>query len=740
MPRLVITNATSHDSAISDTTGLYGWGALDIPANSTVHIDLTAQALSALADQLQDLVDRSIISYAVTDDPDVPDDIETGAVASTATTADISLYVDVVAGSDTNTGSSASDALATIQAAIDRLPGKIAHECTINVAAGTYPEHLGIYKDIEGTYEADNGSYTWKGGKITIRCDEWVAVPAQDGTFSASASLITGSTSCQVKDYTVSGASWTAGDLSGLFLKPTTGSHANNYLPAGQHQPTTDSVIMTRSNIGNVAFTAWRPGAVMNPPTSGPFASGGSNPQVTISVTPGVSARAVEFVGFEFAPAGANCGSVALNQGGVYLYRCAFTAPWYWGIQVGGPGSVLALASCSMSTASSGIGGTGSINIVGNGSSVIFSDLVIGCMTSGVNRGSSHDYGIHVDAMGQGDVGNNNYGAGADSVKIVGDYGSIFAGDAIMRPSTSGRTLLANCYFDGGGMPLHLYGNIEMTGTDMRDSAYYTVMIRGYGWGEGDDAWSVPPLNFFANACMFEGYSACLAFEIGHAHLTFNNCKFQEYGTSGAYAIDLGSSPNNVHMQFTGACDLAANSTTWSDGQIVGPGIPTEVTSSDISNSAYPWGVLDTRLGSHSSGSITCVAVASLIDGETVTIDDGVNAASVFEFDVAGDGVGGGNVQVNVSGVSTAQEVRDLLLAAIQGEYMTGALKVKAQASSSTVEILLWNELPYFATGDVAITETVANAGFVVRGMSGGAVLKPSEEHVTLQWGGSSAF
>ena len=48
-------------------------------------------------------------------------------------------------------------------------------------------------------------------------------------------------------------------------------------------------------------------------------------------------------------------------------------------------------------------------------------------------------------------------------------------------------------------------------------------------------------------------------------------------------------------------------------------------------------------------GTITAVAKASLADTETFTLDDGTNPTKVFEFDLPPDGVGGANVQVDVS-------------------------------------------------------------------------------------------
>ena len=116
------------------------------------------------------------------------------------------------------------------------------------------------------------------------------------------------------------------------------------------------------------------------------------------------------------------------------------------------------------------------------------------------------------------------------------------------------------------------------------------------------------------------------------------------------------------------------------------------------------------------AGSITCVAKASLLDGQTVTISDGTNPASVFEFDVAGDGVTGPNVQVNVSTDTTAIQVAARLHAAING--VVGGLTVTSTDNHDGTLTLAADASG--TTHNVAITETVANAGFLVSGMSGG--------------------
>lgn len=115
------------------------------------------------------------------------------------------------------------------------------------------------------------------------------------------------------------------------------------------------------------------------------------------------------------------------------------------------------------------------------------------------------------------------------------------------------------------------------------------------------------------------------------------------------------------------------------------------------------------------TGTITTVAEASLVDGETFTISDGT-ATVVFEFDLAGgDGVAGDNVPVVLGGAATADDVRDAIIAAITGSVLA---ITAIDGGAATVSLTNDNE---GTAGNVAIIDTVANAGFIVAGMAGGA-------------------
>jgi phage tail sheath protein FI len=125
-----------------------------------------------------------------------------------------------------------------------------------------------------------------------------------------------------------------------------------------------------------------------------------------------------------------------------------------------------------------------------------------------------------------------------------------------------------------------------------------------------------------------------------------------------------------------------------------------------------------TDKGLAATGTITTVAEASLIDGETFTLDDGVNPAITFEFDVGGGGVVAGNVAVVIAAMDTADVVRDAIITAVNGEAAAGNILIRAaDGGAATVDL---THARTGVVGNQAITDTVADAGFVVVGMAGG--------------------
>lgn len=115
------------------------------------------------------------------------------------------------------------------------------------------------------------------------------------------------------------------------------------------------------------------------------------------------------------------------------------------------------------------------------------------------------------------------------------------------------------------------------------------------------------------------------------------------------------------------------------------------------------------------TGSITCIAKASYVDGETHTIGDGMNPAVVYEFDPANNGVTAGRVQVNISTDTTAAQVAARLRTAILANQP--ALDVVDNADGTLSLTHRWAG----SGGNITMSDTVANAGHTSTGLSGGA-------------------
>jgi hypothetical protein len=117
--------------------------------------------------------------------------------------------------------------------------------------------------------------------------------------------------------------------------------------------------------------------------------------------------------------------------------------------------------------------------------------------------------------------------------------------------------------------------------------------------------------------------------------------------------------------------------------------------------------------GTFASGTITCVANASMADTDFITVGDGIQAAKVYEYDKAADGVTGGRIAW-AAGAGSAETVAQTLITAMAANQPS--LTVTSNGSGVlTVTSKILGTAP-----NVTITENVANAGFLVTGLSGG--------------------
>ncbi len=109
------------------------------------------------------------------------------------------------------------------------------------------------------------------------------------------------------------------------------------------------------------------------------------------------------------------------------------------------------------------------------------------------------------------------------------------------------------------------------------------------------------------------------------------------------------------------------------------------------------------------------VAAVNYIDGETITVDDGVNPPFIGEFDVGGFGNfpgGGGDdstVQLNLVGAVTAGDVRDIIIAAANDAGVTLAATAATSAAGTNIVSFTRD-----SAGLLTLSDTVAAGGFQV--------------------------
>jgi hypothetical protein len=140
--------------------------------------------------------------------------------------------------------------------------------------------------------------------------------------------------------------------------------------------------------------------------------------------------------------------------------------------------------------------------------------------------------------------------------------------------------------------------------------------------------------------------------------------------------------------------------------------------SASVASSLPPEYVFEFPEGDPAVGSIDAISPGDLIDGETFTLDDGVNPPVTFEFDIPPNGVIGGNVAVDISAATTALDVADAMVAAINGVVGLDLTATNDGGTSTTVTITN-AENGEFGNVNTWI-DTVADAGFVITQPTGG--------------------
>lgn len=121
-------------------------------------------------------------------------------------------------------------------------------------------------------------------------------------------------------------------------------------------------------------------------------------------------------------------------------------------------------------------------------------------------------------------------------------------------------------------------------------------------------------------------------------------------------------------------------------------------------------------------GSIKAIKASDLIDGETLTISDGLHGPLVLEFNKTG-GTSTGHIPLSIDDSHTAENVAGIIRDVIKAMPQS-ILEMNATVSGSTVKLeSAW-------TGDIGnqkLLETVSNPGFSVTNMTGGKPYACSE-------------
>lgn len=192
------------------------------------------------------------------------------------------------------------------------------------------------------------------------------------------------------------------------------------------------------------------------------------------------------------------------------------------------------------------------------------------------------------------------------------------------------------------------------------------------------------------------------------------------YGTADSF-VNTDQAELSVQLQAsTTAVDSNYPQIAIATGRVLDSGTTVNATTCTLSPNTYAvWAAFQIWFKpfeepARATGTITCTTKANYVDGETHTIGDGMSIAKVYEFDVAGDGVTGGRVQVNISTDTTAAQVAARLRTAILANQPS--LAVVDNADGSLALTHQWAG----QGGNVTMSDTVTNVGHTHTGMSNG--------------------
>lgn len=145
---------------------------------------------------------------------------------------------------------------------------------------------------------------------------------------------------------------------------------------------------------------------------------------------------------------------------------------------------------------------------------------------------------------------------------------------------------------------------------------------------------------------------------------------------------------------------------------------PLYAINASVAASLPPSFVFEFPEGDPAVGSIVAIPPGGIVDGETFTLDDGVNVPVTFEFDIPPDGFFGSNIVVDISVAVTALDVANAIVAAVNGAI---GLDLTASNGGSTLTTITVTNAENGAFGNVTTwTDSVADTGFVITQPIGG--------------------
>lgn len=344
-------------------------------------------------------------------------------------TADSTLYLDPVAGNDSDTGTDSGSPLLTHAAVLAKIPFIQKHRLTVSVAGGTFVEKIGVDKWV--------GTVASVGGKIEFVGTQGAVTPAT-GLASGIVASQSGRTA------TVTAAGWTVNDLRDKFIRTTV---SGELYPIVSNTATTVELATTTS-INGLAFDIVSPTTIVDGGATAGATALYVNQYGTrqINSSPLTSIVGVQFRNYEF-----QASRCARTETEVKFYGCRFKYREI-GTNCGRGGTLQANRSIYIPTVVSATS-IGLQDVEGSGS--VYVDLYL----HGLGAGSS-GYGLLVQQESSLSINATIVTEGFTYGAFLEAIGTVYGGALIARTNTYGLFVSGPTAFefDAAELTLNDYG------------------------------------------------------------------------------------------------------------------------------------------------------------------------------------------------------------------------------------------------------------------------------------------